>query len=317
MLNVKKWNGKPITMPGIVSGMPLDFYHGSNTCIEPSVSGSSLRKIFCPNSRQPYSPLHYWDQSVYNPDRAEQKETESLLMGRAAHHLLFGEADFRKLFVIRPDILNGKAWNGNRLDCKGWLKEAAEKKLSVITADQLERIKRIAGRLAEEPLVKAGILNGLIEHSWLWKDSETGFWLKARPDATPNDSLDYADLKLTKGVSWTDLQYTIRDYGYYQQAGMVASACQALTGRMLNSFTLVFVESVRPHATAIVTLKENEIERGQRANRVALNKFAECWKNKRWPGPNGEQQDARYIEMPLRVQEDIDNAIVFEGGEKK
>lgn len=287
----KKWNNKPIGMPGVYSGMPLSFYHSAEVCIEPSISSSGLRVLF--ND----SPAHYWSQSPFNPNRVEREETKALSLGRAAHHLLFGEADFRSLFTLRPATINGEAWHGNKSICKGWLAQMKEAGLTVLTFEQMENIKRIAGELSKHPLVKAGILNGNIEHSMFAKDPATGVWLRARPDALPNDSLDFSDLKTCRSVKYNDLVRSIREFGYCVQAGMVSLLCRHLYKKPLNSFSLVFAESEPPNCVRVVTLKPADIELGEKQCLAGVAAFAQCWHNNHWPGPGGDQTDAAYIEI--------------------
>jgi hypothetical protein len=308
----RKWNGKKIGVPGIYSSIPIEDYH-SDICVEPSVSSSGLRKLYNPCAWVKASPAHYWMGSPYNPTRVEEEEESAdLILGRAAHHLLFGEKDFREVFNLRPAMINGEAWHGNKTICKLWLQQQAEAGLTVITPDQLKAIKGIARELKEDVLIKKGILNGLIEHSWVWKHRRTGLWLKIRPDATPNDSLDFVDMKTTKSIMWPDLQRSIRDLGYFMQAGLTAMGVKEITGQQMNSFTFVFCEKIEPHCVEIVTLKENEIKRGIDACEIALDRFAKCWKEKRWPGPRGDRADAQYIELSELDQKRIDETLALD-----
>jgi len=299
VLKPREWDGQSVKMPGIVSGVPLDTYH-SDCCVEASISSSGLRQIWN------QSPAHYWCQSPYNPDRIEDDETDALTLGRAAHHLLFGEKDFREIFTLRPASINGETWHGSKTACKLWLEKANADGLTVITSEQLKHIKGMAISLAQHPLVKAGLLNGLIEHSIFAKDRETGLWLKARPDCIPTDSLDMADLKTTTSVDYQRLVWSVRDYAYQMQAGLLNMLCRAVLGQPLNSFSLCFVEKTPPYCVRVVTLKDNEIDRGERQCRAALRMFADCMKANHWPGPGGDQQDAEYLELDQRTQEIID-----------
>jgi hypothetical protein len=255
------------------------------------------------------SPAHYWSQSVYNPQRILRTETKALSLGRAAHHLLFGEAEFSRLFTLRPASINGEPWQGNKLICKGWLAEAAAAGLTVLTMEQMENIKRMAGQLAAHPLVRAGILNGNIEYSMIAKDPATGVWIKARPDAMPNDSFDFADLKTSRSVKHYDLTRSISEFAYHMQAGMLNLVCRQLFKRPMNSFTLVFVESEPPNCVRVVTLKEADIVRGEKQCLNALGMFSKCWHEKHWPGPGGDQQDAAYVELPEYEQKRIDDRL--------
>ena len=312
-LNVQEWDGEPIKRPGVYSGIPLDLYHSADICVEPSISSSGLRLIYSPFPWVKASPAHYWCQSPYNPDAEEDvDEKEAFILGRAAHHLLFGEAAFHELFVVRPLTINGEAWHGNKTICKLWLEKQRDAGLCVLTPDHLKRIKGIARELGKEPLVNNGLLNGYIEHSWFFKH-RTGVWIKVRPDATPNDSLDFVDLKLTKSVMWPDMQRTIRDYGYYMQAGLTAMAVKAIIAQPVNSYSYVFAENEEPHCIDFVTLKENEIQRGVEACEIAINRFAKCMRENRWPGPRGDRADAQYIEMNEADQKRIDEALKLDG----
>src|SRR4029434_7552308 len=95
--------------------------------------------------------------------------------------------------------------------------------------DDIEDIKGMAIAIGLHPEVniqyKPGryysLLNGQIEKSFFWQDKTTGLWLKARPDAIPTDSGDYADLKTTTSVSYFPLLRTITDLAYHQQAAMI------------------------------------------------------------------------------------------------
>lgn len=304
IIQPRPWDGSPIKMPGVYSGIPIEKYHSGDICVEPSISSSGLRTIFN------QSPLHYWDRSPYNPERnTDAEESKSLTLGRAAHHLLLGEAKFNTKFVIRPETLGGERWNGNRTACKLWIEEREGKGLTVLNPSDAEMIIGMAKNLARDRFVKAGLLDGHIECSFFWKDAETGVWLKARPDAMPSTSLDFADLKSTKSVADESLQYAVRDYGYYQQAGLVSEACHVLFKQWAQSFTFVFIESARPHCVRPLIIKEVDIERGIRANRAALRTFAKCWKAKEWPGPGGYAGDFSYIEMRDWDQKDIDSRI--------
>jgi hypothetical protein len=292
-----KWDGAPISRPGIYGSVPIGAYHGAHLCDAPSVSSSGLRKIMSE------SPAHYWCESPYNPDRVAQKETDALVLGRAAHHLLLGEDDFSTLFIARPD-----KWDSWRTgDAKKWKAEQEAEGRTVLLTAQLDQIRGMARALAAHPLIDAGILNGEIEQTIAWRCKETGIWLKARPDAIPNASGDFADIKTTTSVQSADLARTIAEYGYHQQAALIASGWHALTGKDIASFSFVFVEKSPPYCVRIVTLRDDDLARGERQNLVAIKTFAECMKTGEWPGPGSA--DAEYLGLPEWAQKRIDHQL--------
>lgn len=296
-MNVIHWNGQRISRPGIYSGLPMRNADGTgyhqNPCVRPSISSTGLRTIFS------QSAAHYFATSPLNADAEPQKTTEPMLFGRAAHHLLLGEADFAKHFVIRPETYRdsegkSKPWSGGATVCKDWLKEAEAAGLDVLTKEQLVRIRGMAENLKREPLIKAGILNGSIEHSLIWRDEETGVWLKARPDALPAYDMAVADLKTCVDITDVGIERAISDNDLHVQAALVGMGLRALTGRDMTSFSLVFVEKAPPYCVRVRELMPEDLALGEEQIRAVLPIFAKAVETGVWHGPGGGQVDAQY-----------------------
>lgn len=279
---------KKIDKPGIYR-ISMEQYHGQ-PCIGPSVSSSGLRTIITE------SPKHYFDTSSLNPDRAEEATKASFILGRAAHHLLLGEDDFSTLFIMRPEELDGKAWHGNRTECKAWLDGQEKAGRTVLTPKDIKKIRGMAHELSKHPLVMAGIMNGSIEQSLIWQDRATGVWLKARPDAIPNDSGDFADLKGTSATGF-DVDKSVSTYRYDMQAALTKWAAKEVLGVEMTSFSFVFCGFDRPHCVDVLTLAPADIELAEKDLRVAVDTFAWCLESGNWFGPSGTQSDARWVHL--------------------
>lgn len=272
LMRPTRWDGKKISAPGIYAGMPLESYHGDSAS-GPSVSSSSLRAI------EGKSLIHYWAKSYLNPDREPFEPTPAMILGSAAHHLLLGELDFNKKFVLQLDEApDGRAWSGNNNTCKRWLADMRAAGMTVLTKKQMESIKGMARSLAREPLVRDGLLNGLVEHSMFWKDTETGLWLKSRPDVIPLDGEAYCDLKVTQDASGDKCDWTMLDYGLHQQFGIVSEVAEHLFGERPgnDAFSFVFVESTEPFAVTVRPVDSDAISSGRMQNRRALRKLAKA-----------------------------------------
>ena len=306
-----KWDGVPIAKPGLYSNIALELYHSAKICDGVSVSSSGLRKIF--NE----SAAHYWAESPLNPNRVEGPEKPHYVLGRAVHHLMLGEPFFAKLFAIQslelPDedgVL--KPWQGNRKVCKAWLRQTRESGRAVLTPADVENIKGMAGVLGRHPLIRAGALNGQIERSGFWKDKKTGVWLKIRPDSIPTSDGDYVDLKTCLSVQWEDLVRSIGEYAYHQQFSLIRTVAREL-GLPFHSATLVFVEKTAPYCTRVVTVKDNDLDLGEKQNKAALDIFADCIKSGNWPGPGGDREDAEWIEIGTRARERVETKLTILG----
>lgn len=292
-----------ITKPGCYTGVSMARYHGDGLFDGVSASSSVLRTLF--NK----SAAHCWSESAYNPNRIEREETASLVLGRAAHHLLLGEKHFAREYVIRPAELFGKPWQGNRTDCKAWIADQELKGLTVLKGEQVDHIYGMSQSLSRHPLVEAGVLNGLIESTIAYQDEATGVWIKVRPDANPQDSADFADLKTTTDVGDEAIAKTIFGYGYHMQGAMVGMAAREALGIQMESFSNVFVESKPPYCVRVVTITPADLEMGERQVRVALDLFSRCFKAGIWSGPGGTQTDATFISMPPWSKQRIEDQI--------
>lgn len=293
---VLQWNGRVITEPGIYKGVPLDVYHSAELFGgKPALSSSGLRKI------AHYSPAHYWCESPYNPKRVPQKDKQHFRLGRAVHHLAGGEKFFATQFVIQPsEIYSPKdgamvPWNGNRTVCREWRAEQQDRGLTILSTEDAERVKGMALALGSHPAVQQGLLRGQVEHSYFWKDAETGIWLKWRPDNTPVGSLDFVDIKTTTDVRHLALMRTLASYAYYQQGSLGRAACRELLAGEMKSFTLFFIESEPPYCWALMEVKEYLLAMGEMLDRMALRSAAKCWQDGYWPGPH---EDIGYLEIP-------------------
>ncbi len=302
MIESLRWDGAPIAVPGIYRDLPLAHYHRGDIAVGPSVSSTSLRLLF------DKSPKHCFARSPLNPKRIEEEESEAFILGRATHHLICQQVNFADEFVVRPETLEGTKWQGNRTECRNWMKARKREGKTVLTPDQVEQIKGMAVSLGAFPLIQQGILNGLIERSLLWKDKETGLWLKARPDAIPGDSGDFSDLKTTRSVRYRDLQNALAEYGYIQQAALVMEGAATL-GIEATSFSLVWVETTNPYCVRVQQLKDEDIARGLKMNRVAIRAFAVCLASGSWPGPGDDRADAEFIDLPDWKRTQIDERI--------
>lgn len=302
-MNIVQWKpGMVIEKPGIYAGVPMHVYHGADLTPEPSISSSGLRKIV--NE----SPAHYWVDCPYNKQAIERKEREAFTLGRAAHHLLLGEEDFRTNYVVRPEKYD--SWRTT--ESKQWKMQQEMAGRTVLLKSDIEIIRGMAASLGRHPLINpqgdnGGILNGLVEHTIVWQCKDTGVWCKARPDVIPLDSDMFADLKTTTSVLDDELKKTIAQYAYHQQGALIGEGWHAVTGGKASMFSLVFVEKSPPFCCRVVALADEDLIRGERQNLQAKKVFAECLKTGEWPGPGSH--DGEFMYLPTWAQTRIDRAL--------
>lgn len=293
-----------ISEPGVYA-LDIDSYHGQ-PCVGPSISSSGLRTIWSE------SPAHFWARSSLNPKRLPEDDKPQFAVGRLAHKLLLeGREGIEDEFAVRPDEWSD--WRSK--DARLWKEAQTLAGKTVITPADLESVTGMAESLAAHPLVKAGILDGFVERSLIWKDEETGVWLKARPDVIPNASGDFSDLKSTTSVTTDALQKSIASFGYHVQGALVGMAAKAVLGLEMQTFTLVWVEKTAPWCVRVTTLLPEDLERGAMQVRSALRTFARCLETGSWPGPGGDRQDGEYIQLPAYASKRIDTELELQEAE--
>lgn len=307
-----EYTGETITVPGVYRGIPLEDYHGKRDLLDgPSVSKSILKHLVPAFGG---SPKAFWGRWKYNPNHIEQETTKALDFGKAAHCLLLGDEVFEDKFVVRPahrpdDMAlpekERRLWNANANDCKAFLKDAEDRKLTVITPDQYGRIQRIHADASEYPLVKAGVLNGKIERSMFWKDPQTGIWLKARPDAVPVADGLYADLKTASSFSEDFLERQVGDAFYFVQAAITRMVCHGLQ-MPFDTFALVYVLNDDVPDTAHVEIDSFDIDRGERLVKWCLRTIRHCLDTGEWPGARPFGDGTRTLHMKQWDAERID-----------
>lgn len=283
---IRPWDGLPVSVPGAIAGLAIEKYHG-DICNAPSISSTGLRRI-----RQ-QSPAHFFAGSYLNPEREPEAPKDHFNLGQAAHMLFLGEEGFADTFVLRPDEYPDrktgemKPWHSGATYCKDWSVQAAADGKRVLTSEQLRQIRGMSRALAEcGPVIDGGILNGLIETSLVWKDAETGVWLKARPDVIPTDGAYIADLKTTQDAHPSSLPKTIASYGYHVQLALIGEGMRETLGIEVpdaGGYSLVFVETGAPHGVSIVEVDHEDIAWGRREVRAAVRLFADCLEKGRWP----------------------------------
>lgn len=298
MLNVIPYiAGSIIEREGLYSGVPMSAYHGPRLVTGPRATSSGLRRIFSD------SPMEYWIESALNPNRLEQADKEAYRLGRAVHHICLGEADFSKHFAIRPD-----KWNSWRTDdAKKWRAERQFEGLTVLDDDEVDTVRGMAGiQPWQSGLVDSGIancafvvdnglLNGLIEHSILWRDAETGIWLAVRPDAIPVYDGIASDLKTTQDVDVRSIGRTFDDLRYDMQAALIRTGFRIVCNVEITNFSFIFVKKKPPHPVQVIEVPPRDMDAAEADLRTSIRTFARCWERKIWPGPGGTQTDARPV----------------------
>lgn len=298
------WDGGTITEPGIYSGISLDTYHGKLDLLDgPSVSKSALKWIF---PSRDGSPKAFWGRWSHNPDRIDQKTTSALNFGKATHCLMLGDEVFEEAFAIRPDVYS----DYKTKDARAWRDAVIALGKTPVTPEEIVKIQRMADDAAQNPVVRAGILNGRVERSMFSKDADTGIWLRGRPDTIAADGI-YADLKTTSSLSESFLERQAHDCGYFLQAAVTRIICREL-GMPFDTFALVYLLNDDVPDTAHVELDQFDIDRAEKEIRWALKAIRHGLDTGEWPGLRPFADGTKRLQVKTWEKERIDRFLELE-----
>ena len=282
-----------ITEPGAYADIAAEDYHGNiNLLPEPSLSSSGAKMLL------EKSPLHFWHSSPMNPARVEQTKPH-FSVGKAAHDRILLEGRWQDHYHVTPEGFSRGATVKFAADIEA-LQEAEEAGKTILRAQDAAVVDAVVAAVQANEFAKLALSNGVTEETLAYQDALTGVWLRARPDFRPNsipqkrDVRVLSDLKFVapSNASPAGFAKAVNDCGYHQSAAFYWDAIKAVYDIEPTHWLHVVVEKEAPHCVALYELPAEDIQRGRMLNRRAINLFARCLDEGRWPG---------YADDPLPV----------------
>lgn len=249
--------------PGIYD-IPAAEYHQS-----PGLSKGGIDRLLS-------SPLHYYDHFLA-PDREPSTPTDAMIIGSAVHTATLEPDLFGPQYCCAPTGIDKRTKDGKA----AWGAFVAENAGKVVlSADDFERVQKIAAAVRAHPTVQKILADGRAEQSVYWTDTDTGVLCRSRPDWMRPGML--ADLKTCMDAS-QEFQRSIFNMGYHRQAAHYLDAVRA-HGDDHSNFVFIAVEKSRPFAVACYVLDDAAIALGREENRRAREIYARCMETGVWPG---------------------------------
>ncbi|QYW01346.1 exonuclease [Mycobacterium phage Jolene] len=263
---------------GIYANIDEDVYHGDHLSLSSSGARdllSSTPEEFDFNRRVPRDPNKNYD------------------FGHAAHKMVLGKG--AKLKMLDPKIHGLKADgkpSSSPTSTAMWRKAAADARkqgLIPIAKADMDKAQTMAGRVFQHQVAARLFSKGAAEHSIYWHDDATGVRLRCRPDFLPDLSRPICvDYKTATSANPRQFQKAVADYGYHQQQAFYEDGLAeiGLTG---VGFLFVVQSKTPPFSVSVCQIDPEIVELGRRQNRVAIEIFARCMEQDRWPGYEGIQ----------------------------
>lgn len=274
-----------VERPGVYLGVPDADYHRD------PVPGGSLSSTGARELLPPSCPARFRHKRD-NP----QPPKKVFDLGHAAHHLVLGTGP--KLEVIERD-----RWDTNEV--KARVKAIREAGGVPLKRAEMETVEAMAAKLREHPraaeLLQPG--SGEPEASLFWIDPETRVKCRARIDwltrAVDVPRLIVPDYKTCRSAAPDDLQKTIAEHGWHQQADWYEGGIKALGLHPEPVVVFIAQEKEPPYLVTVAQPDPMARRIGAHLNRDARHLYRECTASGRWPG---YADDVAMISLPGWVE---------------
>lgn len=290
-----------VSEPGVYAELPAEVYHSQLTPT-PSLSSSMARTLL------DECPAMLWHGSYLNPEH-EREEKAHFDIGQAVHLLYLESEKFADaVAVVDADDWRSKAAREER--------DAAREAGKIpLLAKSVAEIRAMRAALLAHPIAgKAFSGAGFSELSLVWKDEETGVWLKSRPDWTPENFSFFVDLKTSTTANPRDFARKAYGLGYHQQAAWYLDAAEAVLGERPSQFWFVVQDKSAPFLCSVAAFDSEALAAGRELNRRAIRQFADCLSTDQWPGYRNEatpDRDTAFIlSLPAWAQREVDSIIL-------
>lgn len=250
--------------------IPNVLYHADRSC----VSASGLKEIL-------RSPAHY--QAYLRGE--SRKETPAMFLGTAVHARLLEPHLYASDYVIAP-LADRRLKEYREF-------EVANAGKKILSPEQGAIIDGIAESVARHTSADTLLRGGLVEHTIIWEDEETGIWLKIRPDClcVDFDTGICLDVKKTTDASRQAFRLSCDRYLYDLQAALYLEGLRQVFKRDFD-FVFLPVEEAAPYGCALYGASDDMLQDGKRLFRKALRELKRCRDTNLWPSyqPDGDYE---------------------------
>lgn len=260
--------------PGLYAGVPEEIYHGG-----PGLSSSGARRLL------QVTP-HRWRWEQDNP----KPPSEEMEFGTAVHTLVLGTG--------APLVDTGY---------QKWQTNAAKERVAEIRAaggvpmrpKDFDAAHTAAANVRAHETASRLLRGGVPELSAYARDPQSGVMLRARGDyvrfTDPRTAL-VDDLKTTSESGPDQFLWSVDKYGYHRQQAFYEFVF-ALLGIEIE-FVFVVICNVAPFEVFVVDLPRRAVDLGERDNRRAIDRYAECVLTDTWPS---HADGIHHIDLPEKT----------------
>ena len=236
-------------------------------------------------------------------------DTMALMLGRAAHTLMFEPEKFYREFAIWTEgDRRGAAW----LDFK-----AENEGKTILKPAEIDDVSNMADAVRRHPLVQPYFNGAEFEKPLVWKDPVSGLQCKCRADWLIQASRTLLDFKSTRSIDGRRFGAEAARFGYHLQLAHYRNGVKHALGWAPERVLLVAAEKAAPHDVAVFEIDSDTMDIADVEVQDLLLRLAGLRAANEWPGKYSEEQA---LQLPAWVygtddEDDADGFGLSFGGE--
>lgn len=220
------------------------------------------------------SPLHYWRESPFNPDKVTREATPAMLLGKVAHKLILEYDTFYTEFAVAP-----KCDKRTKEGKERWAAfEDRESGKTAVTEEVYLQACGMFEALQRNNAVKQLLSAGESELPLMWNNGH--IQCKGKMDRYREGLI--IDYKTTEDASENGFSKSIAQWGYHRQDAWYMDGVQAVYGERPRGFVFIVQEKENPDNIGIYSLLEQDRELGALENKRASIAIAERLETGNW-----------------------------------
>lgn len=233
----------------------------------PALSASGINAFY-------RSPLHYWKESPFNPDKVIREATPAMLLGKVAHKLILEYDTFSDEFAVAPKC--DKRTTAGKAEFAAFESGAMGK--TVVTEDVYFQAKSMHEALQRNSAVKQLLSKGESELPLMWNNGH--IQCKGKMDRYREGLI--IDYKTTEDASENGFSKSIAQWGYHRQDAWYMDGVEAVYRERPRGFVFIVQEKDLPDNIGIYSLIKQDRDLGALENESASVKIAQRLQTGNW-----------------------------------
>ena len=209
-----------------------------------------------------------------------KETTAGMGIGTLVHAALLEPHKLHELYAVVPEELLASNGALSTKAAKDFVATARGRGQIPLKADQFQ----VVAAMAQSVNAACGSWLGkaaLIEQTITWTHPATGLACRCKPDwirPTKNGTSIAFDLKTTADISAHGFRGSVENFGYWLQDAHYSEGIEAATGKPVDAFYFVAVESEAPYACRVFQLDSESRAAAKEAREDLLANLAECYR---------------------------------------